>query len=63
MTVTDVEINHARAARPSPDRVAVAYLAASGVTAIGILASEAGCTFRAGLTGPPRWEIGITARR
>src|SRR5258707_1857020 len=48
MTVTDVEIGHARPARSPDTKAAIAYLGASGATAISVIETEAGCTFRVG---------------
>jgi hypothetical protein len=52
MTMTDVEIGPARPAR-SPDKAAIGYLVASGATAISVIETETGCTFRVGTTIDP----------
>jgi hypothetical protein len=48
MTVTDVEIGHARPARSPDTRAALAYLTASGATAITITEVDGVCAFHVG---------------
>jgi hypothetical protein len=48
MTMTDVEISGARPAKAPNTKAAVAYLVASGATAISIVEIEGACAFRLG---------------
>jgi hypothetical protein len=57
MTVTDVEIDHARPARSPDTRAALAYLTASGATAITITEVDGVCTFHVGSKIDPRASV------
>jgi hypothetical protein len=51
MTTLDLDVAEVETARPatrSTDRAAIAYLIASGATAISVIENETGCTFRVG---------------
>jgi hypothetical protein len=58
MTTLDVDVADvetvARAARSADTRAAIAYLIASGATAISVIENETGCTYRVGTRIDPR---------
>jgi hypothetical protein len=54
MTMTDVEIGHARPARSPDTKAAINYLIASGATAISIAEIDGVCSFHVGSKIDPR---------
>jgi hypothetical protein len=49
MTTLDVDVaDVATAARPADTRAAIAYLIASGATAISVIENQTGCSFKVG---------------
>ncbi len=67
MTMTGVDIGHARPARSSDTKVAINYLIASGATAITIAEIDGVCTFHVGSKIDPRavsvqWIAEVNAR-
>jgi hypothetical protein len=67
MTMTDVEIGHARPTRSPDTKAAIAYLTASGATAITVTEIDGVCSFHVGHKIDPRavavqWLPETTAR-